>query len=331
MPETRKILVVRTDSLGDCLLTLPMFYSIKKQKPDYELGILCSRTGLPVFERQPFVSHIHLYPACSKTDNEIREIGYDEAIIVHPEIKLARYIWQIGIKRRIGTARRLYSMLFTDRINVSRRNSDIPEWQHNLNMLEAIDLKPLKEPIKLYPDDSEYKQAEYLINGRQDGKKTIGIHAGSKGSALNWSEDNYFSLAETLAGEGMNVILTGTSEEEKLFKGKIRNSKIISLFGKTTFFQFAALCTFLDLFISGSTGVMHVASTMGTRTLTFFPPFLSCSSKRWGPFDASRSHFLVPDIVCPSGKCSSKCKYHNCLDAFNPSEVMKTILNILKD
>jgi ADP-heptose:LPS heptosyltransferase len=56
---------------------------------------------------------------------------------------------------------------------------------------------------------------------------------------------------------------------------------------------FAALLSQARLFVSASTGPMHLAAATGAPTLSLFPPLLSMSPRRWGPL-GNRHAVLSP-------------------------------------
>jgi len=74
---------------------------------------------------------------------------------------------------------------------------------------------------------------------------------------------------------------------------------------------------------------MHLASIMGTRTLSFFPSFPPCSKERWGCYNEENAHYLVPDIKCPVKRCNKACMYYNCIDGFKHDYVLERIVKII--
>ena len=60
--------------------------------------------------------------------------------------------------------------------------------------------------------------------------------------------------------------------------------------------DFAKLISNFKLFVSTSTGTYHVASLVGTSTMTFFGDSLFASSKRWKSVgdESKQQHFMLP-------------------------------------
>jgi len=79
--------------------------------------------------------------------------------------------------------------------------------------------------------------------------------------------------------------------------------------------QLAAVISKCCLFISNSTGPLHIAAALKIPTISFYSPVFVHSSKRWGPFQGNNL-VLTPDIECPSyWKCrGEKCRFYNCMD-----------------
>ena len=56
-----RIVIARTDAIGDTLLTAPLAEAIKFKFPQAEILFIVSSKGFPVVEKNPFIDQIHLY------------------------------------------------------------------------------------------------------------------------------------------------------------------------------------------------------------------------------------------------------------------------------
>ena len=91
-----------------------------------------------------------------------------------------------------------------------------------------------------------------------------------------------------------------------------------------------ALINKASVFISNSTGPMHIAAALGVHVIGFFPKILACSQKRWGPYTEKKTLF-VPTIDC-SNCTREQCEKLNCMNSINIGKVFddtKTVLRIL--
>jgi len=66
------------------------------------------------------------------------------------------------------------------------------------------------------------------------------------------------------------------------------------------------------LFISNSTGPLHIARAMDIPLLAFYCPAIPCSPERWGPYNQLDSVITPRLEPCKSGN-PEKCLHGNCL------------------
>jgi ADP-heptose:LPS heptosyltransferase len=94
--------------------------------------------------------------------------------------------------------------------------------------------------------------------------------------------------------------------------------------------ELAALFRRARVFISNSTGPLHIAAAAGTPVVGMYPPILQCSPVRWGPWTAKRKIFQ-PDsaqcALCKGGPCTSDV----CMDQISVDAVVAGIQELLKE
>ena len=126
----RKILLVRTDRIGDTLLTLPVVKPIKEKWPECKIDFLARTYTHPILKNVKEIGQILNYDpegvhrgirGHQLLATEIQHQDYETAILFYPRFGLTSALWRAGIPRRIGTSHRWYSFLLTDRVYQSRR------------------------------------------------------------------------------------------------------------------------------------------------------------------------------------------------------------------
>jgi ADP-heptose:LPS heptosyltransferase len=91
--------------------------------------------------------------------------------------------------------------------------------------------------------------------------------------------------------------------------------------------QFAALLDYGRLFISASTGPMHLAAAVKTPTVSLFCPIFVCSPRRWGPL-GNRRAVLIPAGTCR--KCSGPaCSRYSCMKEITVEKALEACLGLL--
>jgi ADP-heptose:LPS heptosyltransferase len=146
------------------------------------------------------------------------------------------------------------------------------------------------------------------------------IHPGSGGSSPNWPIERYRELAALIkTNPDHEVVITGHESDIPGFEG------CIDLGGKTDLETLAGVIYRASVFISGSTGPLHLADALGVKCLSFYLNRPDIGPRRWGP------RRNMKNIVIPSDECCcpdlTKCR---CLERVSPGEVLirlKCVLN----
>jgi heptosyltransferase-3 len=85
--------------------------------------------------------------------------------------------------------------------------------------------------------------------------------------------------------------------------------------------EFTALCKSTKLFVSNSTGPIHIAAAVGTFCVGFYSPVRQESAVRWAPYTDKKKIF-TPDLE--EGE-----SLHNIMDKIKPEDVKSFILDYL--
>jgi heptosyltransferase-2 len=109
----------------------------------------------------------------------------------------------------------------------------------------------------------------------------------------------------------------------------IVHNSVKNLAGKLNLSQLTTLISVADIFISNSTGPIHIASAMDKYVIGFYPKILSCSVQRWGPYTEKRTIFS-PTIDCSN--CSRRqCEKLDCMNSIDIGRVFDECITVLKN
>ena len=121
----------------------------------------------------------------------------------------------------------------------------------------------------------------------------IAMHPGSGGysTARRWAPERFAQLADTLFYDtGGQLILMGGPEEAELHQQILElmqsEMPVRSFAGKGNIRVAAAILEQADLFIGNDSGLMHLATAVGTPTVAIFG---LTNSDAWGPYTGSLS------------------------------------------
>ena len=325
------VLVIRNDRLGDTILSLPVVDLLSKNFPGSPILFCCAPPIAPFIECVDAVNAV--IPADDSDYTGLRSgIANKDlavAIFLRPTLQNATAIWKGKIPIRIGTSRRLYSPLFTHKLNVSRQSSSLHETDLNLKLLEPFSLTGTPHFPSITLPEPSFQKAELLLEGIRgnDSERFVILHPGSGGSAKDWPVAYFKELADRLAERNIAVIVTGSAHERNKCN-VVAGDSHLNLCNKTDLLVLAAIISRSDMLISNSTGPLHLAVSLDKKVLGLFPPVKNCLPARWGPW-RHPEWALTPDMSlcseCKLGEISS-CY---CMESLSPDLVLERSYSIL--
>jgi heptosyltransferase-2 len=330
LPERAKILVARTDRIGDMVLSLPVFTSLKSAFPRSSICALTRNQTAELLVGRPDVDDI--IPFDSDTSRipwgefkrllpEIVKRKFDAAVILFSNFSVTALTAVAGIPVRVGPATKIAQAFLTHRVSQRRSKTMRHETDHNLDLLSVLGVPPIRVAFITPPRPPMVRLA------RTDGRPLVGVHPGSGGSARNWPEDRYVELVRELTAAACDVLVTGSPAERELVERVIRSSGGLASphTGSGKLMEFASVLSQLDVFVAGSTGPLHMASALGTPVVGIYCPIFVCLPQRWGPI-GPKDTALAPNV--PScGKCvMEKCPHYDCMEMISVGLVRDSVL-----
>lgn len=325
-----RILVVRTDRIGDVVLSLPVFASLRRALPtahicaltrSYTRDLLTGRDDVnEVISFDSDTSHIPLkdFP---RLLHAIKLKDFDVAVLLYSNFTVSALTALAGIPKRIGPATKLAQIFLNNRITQRRSKSKKHEADHNLELLKPLGIDVIRESKIPVPAGVE------KLFARKTKRPLIGIHPGSGGSARNWPEEKYIELVNELSTAGCDIVITGSQREQKLVERIVNkvNGAVTTYIGTSGIKGLISALAEFDVFIAPSTGPLHIASAVGVPVIGIYCPISVCLPSRWGPIGAHDTA-LAPN-VSECEKCiKEECKEWDCMDKIKVKLVRDTAL-----
>ncbi len=285
----RNIVISRTDSIGDVVLTLPLAKLIKDRYPTMRIAFLGKSYTRPVIECCKFIDEfidVKDFLECAPT-----VCGEPIAAILHvfPQKAIAKRAIALKIPLRIGTTNRLYHWATCNKlIRLSRKNSLLHEAQLNTRLLTALSinqeftLPELSTAIGLTKIPVLPALFRQLID---PGKINLILHPKSQGSAREWGLDNFIALINILPQKNYKIFISGTERERALLNplfGAVSTS-VTDICGKMDLQTFIAFINAADGLVANSTGPLHIAGALGKVALGIYPDIRPMHPGRWQP------------------------------------------------
>lgn len=320
-----KIILSRTDNLGDVMLTLPMAGFLKEQNPDNQVYFIGKKYTQALIENCQFVDGFLDKDEVLQKD-ALSVLQADAIIFVFPDKEVAQAAKKAAIPLRIGTSHRWWHWWYCNkRVNFSRKNSHLHEAQLNFKLLEGLDIY-FEPNFGLIQDWYGFK-APALPETHQSvlsqEKLNVVLHPKSKGSAREWHLDSYFSLAKT--NPGIIFFITGTAQEGETIasqKPEIFDLPNVSnRCGKLSLSELIAFIAHCDGLVACSTGPLHIAAALGIQVLGIYPPIRPMHPERWQPIGKK------VQVLCLQKNCYD-CRKSNicaCINAISVAEVSEAI------
>ena len=301
MSSTQNILVIRNDKLGDFMLAWPSFALLKQQYPQCKLTVLVPEYTRPIAEQCRWIDQIII----DKRHNSflqdvkyltalIKEKKFDVSISLFSEARTAIALWLAGVACRVAPATKLAQVFYTHRLSQRRSRSEKPESDYNLDLVrhyistqgDKVVPTPGAPYLGYQANEIACIKNKYQAAHKIDHKILLAIiHPGSGGSAINLSSTQYAELAKLLNQKlAVHFIITAGPNElapaEALAKQltDISHSVYHSTSGLAEFSRFINIA---DIFISGSTGPLHIAGALNIPTAAFYPSRRSATALRW--------------------------------------------------
>jgi heptosyltransferase III len=341
--DPRRILVVRTDRLGDVVLTLPMFAQLRRRYPAARLAFLGRRYVADITAHHRFIDEHLWYDDAHgpvpflRMLREIRQGRFDAVFVVHPRPRLAWLMFLAGIPARIGTGYRWYSWMFNRRVFSHRKTAARHELEYNLELLEKLDCRvpaPVDPDFGISVSENGRTRADEILlrNGILEKEEYIVVHPSTGGSAREWPRASLAELVRALTERHhFRVVLTGTASDLPVHEalGRESGGKTVSLAGQLSLEELARVLQRAKLLIINSTGPLHLAVALGVPVLSFFPQIPVMGPGRWGPY-TKRSRVLVPDRPLDCRLCrkmgGGSCA---CMDSIRVADALRAAEELL--
>lgn len=299
---SKTIILSRTDSIGDVVLTLPVAGFLKESNPDIHIIFLGTTYTKPVVLKSRHVDEFWNWDELeARPLSEVIEKFSVADTIVHifPRKEIASIASKAKIQNRIGTSHRLFHLTTCNhRPNFTRKHSNFHEAELNFFLLKPLGITsfPLHDELHKYYgiDKPSMPKGEWqkLVDPE---KFNLILHPKSKGSAAEWPLSHFVELCELLPPTKFNLFVTGTADDgDKIgdaFKGL---AHVQNTCGKLSLEELVAFIGNVNGLVSASTGPLHIAASLGIHAIGLYAPIRPIFPTRWMPLGLNAKTFCKP-------------------------------------
>ena len=343
-----RILIARTDAIGDTILALPMASLLKKKIPQCKIAFVVAPKSLDLFNCHPYVDEVweldrglSWFRQITLLTKKFSDFNPTHFFYVGGCQLPSLLAWWRRVSFRGGLLSRWPGFLFLNHgVRQQRSKKKIHESRYNLQLLNPLNLSLREDEISgfspsitLKEEETSYAWADFLHQLKEknlpSNKELVFIHPGMTGHTPNWPSENYACLVKNLEEiypDRFLFVISHTPSDRSYVEPVKKYLKDTNFKGGIFYFDGSLkglrhyMGTLLQakIFIGPSTGTTHLANALKIKTIAIYPPLKYQHPERWRPFDPDPS---LLRIVLPSdGKMSS----------LGVPEVVKEIENSLK-
>ncbi len=297
-----KILLSRTDRIGDLVLSTPAIATVRASFPDAHVAIVTSAHNGVVMERNDDVDELLVLPAGeSPRAFGARLEGYDVAVALAPRAVDLQLVGATRAALRVGYTyerrwfARLTAPLYLNRIMISEADPELcdrdPERVVRHEVVQLLDLvgraganRRVTE-LRLDVTDVDREAARGLP------LDPIVFHLGQRWFSHGSTLEGTLAIVERLATLAP-VVITVASDCEAMAPAFEVSAGVARVVHGLPFHQWAAVFERARVVVTVDTGATHVASAVKRPTVVAFEHrYFNLNSQEWSPYGVP--HVLV--------------------------------------
>ncbi|WP_416674553.1 glycosyltransferase family 9 protein [Egbenema bharatensis] len=294
-----RILLVRSlPGLGDFLCLVPALRALRLALPEADIRLIGLQQTAGLVQRfQHYLNGWLSFPGCPGIPEvpfcaqrtiafltEIQSSEVDLALQLHGNgTHINSFTMLLGAKHTAGFFPPCHAC--PDPKSFFPYPDQEPEVWRPLRLLEflGVPLQGDRLEFPLSPSDWQAFQKVASAFGLQEGNYVC-IHPGASVVGRRWAVQRFATVADQLAKQGLQIVLTGTLSEQELTQAVAQAMQFpaIDLAGKTGLGAIAVLLKRARLLICNDTGVSHLADALQVPSVVIFT---QSDPLRWGPLD----------------------------------------------
>ncbi|MDD5069953.1 MAG: lipopolysaccharide heptosyltransferase II [Candidatus Omnitrophica bacterium] len=341
MRVPKKILIVRTDRIGDVVLSTPVIANLRRQFPEAHIAFMCRPYTKELLEENPYLNELIVYDKHGKDKTflstvkfikKIRARSFDLALILHPTNRAHIITFFAGIKRRIGWNSKA-GWLLTDRLENIKHLGVLHERDYTLSLLESVGVKVDDRRLTVVVKDQAEKRVKALLLEKGVGAtdKILLVNPSASCPSKRWPIDHFAEMINFVKDHAQVKVVLVSDKADKHFSDKLVSCcDLIDLRGAVSLSELAALINYSDILVSNDSGPVHIAAALNRPVISIFGRAdKGLSPDRWRPL-GENSYFFHKDVGC------TECLAHNCQKGFvclrsvSPEDVGKLAITLIR-
>ena len=279
LSKINRIVLIRTDRIGDIILSTPALKALRAQYPNARIDYVV---------QEKYAALLNCYEGWSaiiKVDinnpKQLKEIGrqlahdrYDVAVVMHP----AKYAYQLARASKapciIGWRAKGFGYLLTYGFDDDRGRANRHQVENNLRLFSPLGVSdaypsfPVKETLS-----GARQYADFCgKHGITADDRVLAVHPGSYSPRVRWMPRNFGGSIDRAHDAGLKVVLLGGKGDAMVIEEVLQAtfSKPIVAMSELDFEGLVSFFRHALAFVGNSTGPTHLAASAGTWTVAVF-------------------------------------------------------------
>ena len=340
----KNILIVRTDRIGDVVLTTPAIQALRETFPSAKISILVTPQTKSIVEGNPYLDEVIVYDAKSKDKGffgfwyfvfKLMKKHFDLAINYHLKNRTNALIFHACIPCRVGFENKKMGFYLNRTISDLRVEGIKHESEYCLDLLKDLGIDTAKRYllcVSVQQDSEQWIKQLFQEHNISLEDRVVAVHPGASCISKRWPPKRFSEVIEQISLKyKAKIILIGSGDNRLIAREVLIGTRapVIDLTGKTSVSHLISLLKRCCLLISNDSGPVHLAAGVGTPVVSIFgrnQPGLSVM--RWRPL-GHKDISLHRSVGC------KQCLAHNCqigfrcLDAIKAEDVVDAADRIL--
>jgi heptosyltransferase-2 len=282
-PSTiQRILVVKPCCFGDVMMATPALRSLKHRFPDARIDVLTTVWCAEALRNNPNVNGVYRYPdsvtlvRLLRVARKVRQQHYDLGVSLDRSPTVNALLLFSGIPERAGIDSAGRGIGLTVRVNPQAPQH---ETELYLSVAESIGAASNDFAPQYCVSQEAHTTADKLLSGLSCPVVVIhpggAVNPGATMLSKRWPPERFGELAsELILNHGAHVVVVGAESDQDATQGTVdfTDAEVTDLSGRLTIPELAAICERAQLYVGNDSGMSHLASAVGTPTVTIFGP-----------------------------------------------------------
>ena len=331
------ILIVRFSSIGDLLLTTPLLRAIRARHPEARITFLVREDMAETVRHNARIDEVVTWRRGTPlTDlaNQLREQEWTHRLDLHCSLRSYRLRRMVGGRWHGYPKHRIRrQLLITTHGKFGGNLGHVAE--RYFEAARGLDVSPDGGPPEFFTSQAGEAEATAFLAANDVGQHRP-LYAFAPGAAhftKRWPEAHWIRLATAFGPDHDLVILGGKGEEKVGVEiAGATGGRAVNAAGRFNLDVNAAILKRAQLLVVGDTGLLHLATAVGTPVVGLYGPTVEAFG--FFPYHA-QAVAVQHDLPCRpcSAQGGAKCPlgHHDCLVRLTPEEVLASIPLVLRE